>query len=312
MSWVLRGLLSPVVVTVTARTRSNWYARFVCACGEPADTCRCTPSSLVGGAPDHVAGGNEGRDQLVLPRAGYLVLNTLSELVAWQVDVMPADPAEPGAPRTDGAGAAADPYLLRGYGIALAVPIERPEPGRLAIAEIDVPDPTELEIETTIRTADGVEKLGTLIAASKPCHGRRLLAPAAAHLRVTATRFAPWSVLVSPLSAAIPLDAEWRGMGDEILFWDGGPAAAPAHANGRTGRPAWRVGAGRHPIAASRARRWCFPGRDTCDCAPPARATGTSGPGGYPKPRPRHHPAARPPGCPPRNGAGSGRSERQR
>ena len=57
-------------------------------------------------------------------------------------------------------------------------------------------------------------------------HGRHLVGVNATHLRVIVKDAAPWTIRMSPASTAVPLTAEWHGTGDEILFWDGGPAEA--------------------------------------------------------------------------------------
>lgn len=261
---VLRHDGGPAVVTVTAQTRGYWQARFVCACGEEVDTCQCAVSALVGDAPTAAGAAEDGRDQLVLPRAGYLVLTTSSGPVVWQVDVAPADSWGAVAPAAAEPQDATEGQVLAGRGIGLAVPIDRPEPGRLAIAEIDVPNRTELRIETTRNAGGDLEKVDELVDGSKPHHGRHLLTTEATHLRVLATELAPWSVQVSPLSAAIPLGAEWRGTGSEVLSWNGGPAELTVRAD--TQYYCWV-----DFVCA------CMVGGDTCRCEKPKWPAGVDG-----------------------------------
>ncbi|MFD4976967.1 hypothetical protein [Streptomyces sp. NPDC058424] len=119
-------------------------------------------------------------------------------------------------------------HVSTGFGDGITeVLIDRPEPGRPALAEADVTGGGGFELQTMRRTEDGTDTGDYLIMISDEYHGRRYLPADATHLSITnadSRNDHRWSVRVAPLAAATALTPEHRGHGDEVLRYNGGPA----------------------------------------------------------------------------------------
>ncbi|MGW0879742.1 hypothetical protein [Streptomyces sp. NPDC002671] len=104
--------------------------------------------------------------------------------------------------------------------------IDRPEPGRPALVEVDVTGDGNFHLQTVIRTEDLTDTGESLALVIGEHHGRRYLAADATHLRVITANGGNghrWSIRVAPLSAATELAPEHQGHGDEVLRYTGGP-----------------------------------------------------------------------------------------
>ncbi|MFJ6565741.1 hypothetical protein ACIQMV_39115 [Streptomyces sp. NPDC091412] len=181
------------------------------------------------------------------------------------IDALPPA-AGPGRPQPlTGTG---ERYVYTGNGFGeTEVLIDRPEPGRPALVEVDVTDgedETLFEIKTMTRTED-LTKIGdTLLSAPYEYHGRRYLPADATHLLVDSWSGRRWSIRVAPLSAATALAPEHRGHGNEVLRYDGGPAVLTVQFEDNE---IWEV----------RYVCQCLRSRSACDCRLPAWPEDTPG-----------------------------------
>ncbi|MEU6274959.1 hypothetical protein ABZ871_21470 [Streptomyces populi] len=176
------------------------------------------------------------------------------------IDALPPA-AGPGRPRPlTGTG---ERHVSTGHGDGRTeVLIDRPEPGRPALVEIDVTGGGSFDVKTMTSTEDGTHTDEALIWTSGEYHGRRYLPADPTHLLVTTTDHGQddrrWSVRVAPLSAARALAPEHRGHGDEVLRYDGGPAVLTVQLRTHYSRKV-RYLCGR-----------CLRFRPDCHCHPPA------------------------------------------
>lgn len=182
------------------------------------------------------------------------------------IDVLPPA-AGPGRPQPlTGTG---ERHVYTGYGDGTTeVLIDRPEPGRPALVEVDVTGNGGFEVATVTRTEGGTPTGGRLIWISGEYHGRCYLPADATHLTVT-TDYSwndhRWSIRVVPLSAATTLVHEHHGHGDEVLRYNGGPTVLTAQF--RTGFQ-WQV----RYVCGQCLRSW-----PDCDCRPFAWPRNTPG-----------------------------------
>ncbi|MET8787215.1 hypothetical protein [Streptomyces sp. NPDC004589] len=145
--------------------------------------------------------------------------------------------------------------------------IDRPEPGRPALVEVDVTGEGNFFLETVTRTEDLIATGVSLISVIGGYHGRCYLPADATHLRVTTANSRNdhrWSTRIVPLSAAAALAPEHRGHGDEVLRHNGGPALIAVQFQSDSG---WTV-----RYVCGCLRSW-----PDCDCRPPAWPKNTPG-----------------------------------
>ncbi|MGW1067351.1 hypothetical protein ACWD4F_22890 [Streptomyces aureus] len=174
------------------------------------------------------------------------------------IDALP--PAAPGRPRPLTATGERHVSGGRGDG-STEVLIDRPEPGRPALLEIDATGGGRFEVKSMTSTEEGTRTDEALIWTYGEYHGRRHLPVDPTHLLVTADSGDDdrrWSVRVAPLSAATVLTPEHRGHGDEVLRYDGGPAVLTVQLRTTYPRKV-RYLCGR-----------CLRFRSDCRCRPPA------------------------------------------
>ncbi|MGI5341616.1 hypothetical protein ACQEVS_31545 [Streptomyces sp. CA-181903] len=160
-------------------------------------------------------------------RAAVIRLDARREGRPVPIDALPPAPV-PGRPRVlTGTG---ERHVATGSGGGRTeVLIDRPEPGRPALVEVDVTGGGNFELKTVTRTEELVRTGQSLIWTSGEYRGRYYLPADVTHLRVTtdnSRRNHRWSTRVLPLSAATVLATEHRGHGDEVLRYNGGPALA--------------------------------------------------------------------------------------
>ncbi|WP_326787176.1 hypothetical protein [Streptomyces sp. NBC_00151] len=175
------------------------------------------------------------------------------------IDALPPA-AGPGRPRPPtGTG---ERHVSTGYGDGRTeVLIDRLEPGRPALLEIDVTGEGSFDVKALTRTEDLTRTDGTLIWITGEHHGRCYLPADLTHLLVTTDHSRNehrWSIRVAPLSAAIALAPEHRGHGDEVLRYNGGPAVLTVQLQTHCSRKV-RYVCGR-----------CLLSWPDCDCSPPA------------------------------------------
>ncbi|WP_369229395.1 hypothetical protein AB5J56_02055 [Streptomyces sp. R21] len=181
------------------------------------------------------------------------------------IDALPTHLAAPVHPEPlTGTG---ERYVSTGQGKGKTeILIDRPEPGRPALLEIDVTGHGPFDIEPVIRTEDLTKTGISLITALHgEYHGRVYLREDATHLRVTAREGVDrWSIRIAPLSAATVLAPEHRGHTNEVLHYTGGPALLTIQFQNEA-----------HCIVRYVCQ--CGEGDLTCRCRPPAWPKDTPG-----------------------------------
>ncbi|MEW1780372.1 hypothetical protein [Streptomyces sp. NPDC086777] len=159
-------------------------------------------------------------------------------------------------------------HVSTGFGDGKSeVLIDRPEPGRPALVEVDVTGEGNFFLQTMTRTEGRTDTGDSPISIIGEYHGRCYLPADATHLLVTTVNSSNdhrWSTRVLPLSAAPVLVAEQRGDGDEVLRHKGGPALLTVQFRTDT---IWQV----------RFVCRCLRSRPGCDCRPPAWPDNTPG-----------------------------------
>ncbi|MFB7114246.1 hypothetical protein [Streptomyces sp. NPDC056291] len=199
-------------------------------------------------------------------RAGMIRLDARRHGRPVPIDALP--PAA-GAGRPQPLTGTGERYVYTGHGEGeTEVLIDRPEPGRPALVEVDVTEGDEsefsFEIEAITRTEDLSKTGDTLVSALYEYHGRCYLPADATHLLVDSWYGRRWSIRVAPLSAATALDPEHRGHGGDVLRYNGGPAVLTVQFEHTD---FWKV----------RYVCQCLGSRSTCDCRRPAWPENTPG-----------------------------------
>jgi hypothetical protein len=101
--------------------------------------------------------------------------------------------------------------------------IDRPEPGRYAIAEIDYRGDANFFVRPMTRTEGGLETQQTIVNAQRSYRGRHLVASSVTHFKVELTgETGDWSIRMLPAATALPLEGERHGReSNEVLAYDG-------------------------------------------------------------------------------------------
>ncbi|MFG2090396.1 MULTISPECIES: hypothetical protein [unclassified Spirillospora] len=229
----------------------------VTAFGEELQTLTVTPEEIEADpgatedystallAYDRAAAAEHEQVALVALRDGRAALIRLAARRAERpvpIDALPPLEADrsrsepPGVPEN----ATGERFLTLGAGGGtVEVLIDRPEPGRPAIVEVTCGG--DLCVSPVVRTEDETDTGSELVINYEGAyHGRVILGPKPTHLRIECVEEAQrWSVRIRPMSAAPLLGSEWRGGGgDEVLFYDGGPALLTVQARSEG---AWSV-----------------------------------------------------------------------
>ncbi len=101
--------------------------------------------------------------------------------------------------------------------------IDRPEPGRFAIAEFTYRGDSNFFVRPMIRTQDGLETLQTIVNAQRTYRGRHLVPLEVTHFKIEARGEAPkWSVRILQASAALAFGGEVHGRTpSEVIAYNG-------------------------------------------------------------------------------------------
>jgi hypothetical protein len=101
--------------------------------------------------------------------------------------------------------------------------LDRPEPGRHAIADIAYRGDANFFVSPVTRTDGTFETGQTVVNAQRSYRGRHLVDPSVTHFTVRLTgESCDWSVRLLPTSAALPFDGERHGRdSQEVLAYDG-------------------------------------------------------------------------------------------
>ncbi len=185
------------------------------------------------------------------------------------IDALPPAAALPPATAPGPFSATGERHVSTGHGSGRTdVLIDRPEPGRPALLDVEVTGGGNFFLQTLTRTEERTNSGKGLINHIGAYRGRTYLyADDATHLRVITENSNDghrWSIRVAPLSAATDLTPEHRGRGDEVLRYNGGPAVLTVQF--RTDG-LWRVA-----YVCQ-----CLRLEPDCDCPPPAWPSDTPG-----------------------------------
>ena len=101
--------------------------------------------------------------------------------------------------------------------------LDRPEPGRHAIADIAYRGDANFFVYPVTRTDGTFETGQTIVNAQRSYKGRHLVDPSITHFKVQLTgESCDWSVRLLPTSAALPFEGERHGReSQEVLAYDG-------------------------------------------------------------------------------------------
>lgn len=192
---------------------------------------------------------------------------------------VPIEAIEDGSAPTPELRAAAERFLTSGKRPGVfEILLDRPEPEKYAIAEIDYRGDANFFVRPMTRTEGSFETHQTMVNAQRSYKGRHLVDPSVTHFKIEMTGDScKWSVRMLPTDAALPLEGERHGReANEVLAYDG--ARTKVSIQVRT-RGTWRLTFQR-PAPARQRRVDPRPGRrDEGTPGAPARMADRRSPG---------------------------------